>query len=106
MCFATLHAFDLAMIVPLWLVETGYGRSAQTAQAWVYVLQISCMSPSRHAIMPYEAERCRIYMFVSHRVGLRVYDPGFIPSSLTYRLVRTGLSAHNASRRRYRSQFP
>jgi hypothetical protein len=43
---------------------------------------------------------------VSHRVGLRVYDPGSIPSSLTHRLVRTRLSAHNASRRRYRSQFP
>jgi hypothetical protein len=43
---------------------------------------------------------------VSHCVGLRVYDPGSIPSSLTYRLVRTGLSAHNASRQRYRPQFP
>jgi hypothetical protein len=45
----------------------------------------------------------RFKQCVSHRVGLRVYDPGSIPSSLTYRLVRTGLSAHNASRRRYRS---
>jgi hypothetical protein len=43
---------------------------------------------------------------VSHCVGLRVYDPGSIPSSLTHRLVRTGPSAHNISRRRYRSQFP
>jgi hypothetical protein len=42
---------------------------------------------------------------VSHRVGLRVHDPGSIPSSLTHRLVRAGLSAHNANRRRYRSQF-
>jgi hypothetical protein len=43
---------------------------------------------------------------VSHCVGLRVHDPGSIPSSPTHRLVRVGLSAHNASRRRYRSQFP
>jgi UDP:flavonoid glycosyltransferase YjiC (YdhE family) len=43
---------------------------------------------------------------VSHCVSLRIYDPGSIPSSLTHRLVRTGLSAHNVSRRRYRSQFP
>jgi hypothetical protein len=43
---------------------------------------------------------------VSHCVGLGVYDPGSIPSSLTHRLIRTGPSAHNVSRRRYRSQFP
>jgi hypothetical protein len=43
---------------------------------------------------------------VSHCVGLRVYDPGSIPSLTHSRLVRTRLSAHNASRRRYRSQFP
>jgi hypothetical protein len=43
---------------------------------------------------------------VSHCVGLRVYDLGFIPSLTHSRLVRTRLSAHNASRRRYRTQFP
>jgi hypothetical protein len=43
---------------------------------------------------------------VSHRVGLRVYDPGSIPSLTHSRLVRTRLSAHNASRERYRFQFP
>jgi hypothetical protein len=43
---------------------------------------------------------------VSHCVGLRVYDPGSIPSLTHSRLVRTRLSAHNASRRRYRTQFP
>jgi hypothetical protein len=32
-----------------------------------------------------------------------VHDPGSIPSSLTHRLVRAELSAHNVSRRRYRS---
>jgi hypothetical protein len=44
--------------------------------------------------------------FVSHRVGLRVYDPGSIPSLTHSSLVRTRLSAHNASQERYRSQFP
>jgi hypothetical protein len=43
---------------------------------------------------------------VGHCVGLRVHDPGSIPSSLTHGLVRAGLSAHNASWRRYRSQSP
>jgi len=43
---------------------------------------------------------------VSYRVGLRVYDPGSIPSLTHSRLVRTRLSAHNASQQRYRSQFP
>jgi hypothetical protein len=40
---------------------------------------------------------------VSHCVGLRVYDPGSIPSLTHSRLVRTRLSAHNASQERYRS---
>jgi hypothetical protein len=78
-----------------------------TAQCVADLLQCRLADPKApHHITSVKLSAGHYKPGVSHCVGLRVYDPGSIPSSLTHRLVRTGPSAHNVSRRRYRSQFP